>query len=228
MRRMLLPLALLLLTALPAHAQSPPNARVAQVDTSAYPVVKLYVSVIDASGKPTPGLTARDFAITEDGQPITIDEFVGGGAGSIDTVLVIDRSGSMSGDKIEAAKESARATAEVLEAADLITVIAFDNQPMTVVRLQRASNRLRISTDIARLMPGGGTNILPALQEAYNVLAPASATASSRFSVSRRTWAVATRYHTIALATTRTVTSRMNVKMSLVRILFRRWFISSI
>lgn len=90
-------------------------------------------------------------------------------------VLVIDRSGSMSGEKIEMAKESARATAEVLDPADLIGVIAFDNQPTTIVRLQKASNRLRISTDIARLQPGGGTNILPALQEAYNVLAPATA-----------------------------------------------------
>jgi Mg-chelatase subunit ChlD len=89
--------------------------------------------------------------------------------------LVIDRSGSMSGQKIEMAKESARATAEVLEPNDLISVIAFDNQPYTVVRLQKASNRLRISTDIARLQPGGGTNILPALQEAFNVLGPANA-----------------------------------------------------
>jgi uncharacterized membrane protein len=89
--------------------------------------------------------------------------------------LVIDRSGSMSGVKIEMAKESARATAEVLEPNDLIGVIAFDNQPYTIVRLQKASNRLRISTDIARIQPGGGTNILPALQEAFQTLAPANA-----------------------------------------------------
>jgi Ca-activated chloride channel family protein len=89
--------------------------------------------------------------------------------------LVIDRSGSMTGEKIEMAKESARATAEVLEASDLLSVVAFDSQPTTIVRLQRASNRLRISTDIARLTPGGGTNIHPALQEAFNVLSPANA-----------------------------------------------------
>ena len=89
--------------------------------------------------------------------------------------LVIDRSGSMQGDKIEMAKESARATAEVMDASDLLGVIAFDSQPTTVVRLQRAANRLKISTDIASLQPGGGTNILPALQEAYQALLPAQA-----------------------------------------------------
>lgn len=89
--------------------------------------------------------------------------------------LIIDRSGSMSGEKLEMAKEAARATAEILEPTDMISVIAFDNSPITIVRLQKASNRLRISTDIARLQPGGGTNILPALQEAYNVLAPVNA-----------------------------------------------------
>jgi Ca-activated chloride channel homolog len=90
-------------------------------------------------------------------------------------VLVIDRSGSMTGDKIEMAKESARATAEVLEPSDLISVIAFDSQPMSIVRLQRASNRLRIATDIQRLTPGGGTHIQPALQEAFTILQPANA-----------------------------------------------------
>ena len=94
---------------------------------------------------------------------------------NIAIALVIDRSGSMSGLKIEAAKESARATSEVLSPADLITVIAFDNQPTTIVRLQRASNRMRIATDIARLQAGGGTNIYPALREAYEVLQAASA-----------------------------------------------------
>lgn len=94
---------------------------------------------------------------------------------SLAVALVIDRSGSMSGEKLEMAKEAARATAEVLEPTDLIGVIAFDNQPITIVRLQKASNRLRISTDIARLQPGGGTNILPALQEAFTMLAPANA-----------------------------------------------------
>jgi Ca-activated chloride channel family protein len=89
--------------------------------------------------------------------------------------LVIDRSGSMTGEKLELAKDASKATAELLGADDLLGVIAFDSQPTAVVRLQRAANRVRIAGDIARLQAGGGTNILPALKEAYDELDSAHA-----------------------------------------------------
>jgi Mg-chelatase subunit ChlD len=84
--------------------------------------------------------------------------------------LVIDKSGSMQGPRIEAAKESARVTTEVLSPNDFITVIAFDSEATTYVRPQRAANRMRISHDISRLTSGGGTNIHPGLKEAFEHL----------------------------------------------------------
>ncbi|MCK5799510.1 MAG: VWA domain-containing protein, partial [Deltaproteobacteria bacterium] len=94
---------------------------------------------------------------------------------SLAMALCIDRSGSMSGQKIELAKDAAKATTELLGSNDLIGVIAFDSSAHVVVRLQRAANRLRILNDIARLRSGGGTNIRPCLQEAYNQLQTATA-----------------------------------------------------
>ncbi|TPV96322.1 MAG: VWA domain-containing protein [Myxococcales bacterium FL481] len=83
-------------------------------------------------------------------------------------MLVIDKSGSMSSqDKLDLVKEAARLTARTLDPADEIGVIAFDSRAHVLVRLQRAANRIRISSDIARLTAGGGTNVLPALREAY-------------------------------------------------------------
>src|ERR1700691_2724561 len=51
--------------------QPPADAGVAKFETTAQLVVE-DVSVVDKSGKPIEGLTAKDFTITEDGVPQTI------------------------------------------------------------------------------------------------------------------------------------------------------------
>lgn len=81
--------------------------------------------------------------------------------------LVLDRSGSMTGVPMEMAKAAAKATVGILAPDDLIEVIAFDNQPTRYVKFQPARNRSRISADLARIQPGGGTEIFGALDAAY-------------------------------------------------------------
>lgn len=90
-------------------------------------------------------------------------------------VLVIDRSGSMSGLPMEMAKAAAKATADTLAGDDLLEVIAFDSQPTRIVRLTPAKHRARIQNDIARITPGGGTEIFAALDAAYQSLSVARA-----------------------------------------------------
>lgn len=90
-------------------------------------------------------------------------------------MLVIDRSGSMTGAKMELAKAAASATAKALAAHDQLGVVAFDTEPRLAVRLQRAGNSYRIESDIARIFPSGGTHILPALDLAYQQLVSAQA-----------------------------------------------------
>ncbi len=84
--------------------------------------------------------------------------------------LVIDRSGSMNGLPLEMAKQAARATADTLAAEDLLEVIAFDSQPTRIVRMTPAKHRARIQNDIARIQAGGGTEIFPALDAAYQAM----------------------------------------------------------
>jgi hypothetical protein len=59
----------------------------------------------------------------------------------------------------------------------LLEVIAFDSQPTRVVRMTAARHSARIQTDIARIQAGGGTEIFPALDAAYQAL---SATRAKR------------------------------------------------
>ncbi|HEY8091718.1 MAG TPA: VWA domain-containing protein [Polyangiaceae bacterium] len=84
--------------------------------------------------------------------------------------LVIDRSGSMTGLPLEMAKQAAKATADTLAADDLLEVIVFDSQPTRIVRMTPAGHRARIQSDIARIQAGGGTEIFPALDAAYQAL----------------------------------------------------------
>lgn len=90
---------------------------------------------------------------------------------SLALALVIDKSGSMNGQKMELAKDAAKATAEMLGPDDYIAVIGFDSTPERVVRMQSASNRVRILRDIGRMQARGGTAIFPALDMAYQDLA---------------------------------------------------------
>ncbi len=85
-------------------------------------------------------------------------------------VLVLDRSGSMGGLPIEMAKAAAKATADTLSSDDMIEVVAFDSSPTRVVRMTAAKHRARIQNDIARIQAGGGTEIFPALDAAYQSL----------------------------------------------------------
>lgn len=84
--------------------------------------------------------------------------------------LVIDRSGSMTGLPMEMAKAACRATVETLQGDDLIEVIAFDSAPQRYVKMQPARYRSRIQNDIARIQPGGGTEIFSSLDMAYQDL----------------------------------------------------------
>jgi Ca-activated chloride channel family protein len=89
---------------------------------------------------------------------------------SIAIALVIDRSGSMTGEKIELAKDAARATADLLGPSDYLGVIGFDAQPERVVRMQSAGNRIQILRDIGTMAARGGTAIFPALDMAFQDL----------------------------------------------------------
>jgi uncharacterized membrane protein len=84
--------------------------------------------------------------------------------------LVIDRSGSMTGPKLEMAKAAAKATADTLSGDDLLEVIAFDSSPNKVVKMTSAKYRARIQNDIARIQAGGGTEIFSALDAGYQSL----------------------------------------------------------
>lgn len=94
---------------------------------------------------------------------------------SLAMVLVIDKSGSMGGQKMELAKDAAKGTAELLSPADQLGVVAFDGAAYWVSELHSAGDKGYIIDRISTIEAAGGTAIYPGLVQAYDALSTATA-----------------------------------------------------
>lgn len=130
------------------------GVRVTQVDTRNYPEITTYVAVTDADGTPQAGLTADQFALTEDGAPVAISGFSGGGT-PIAAALVLDRSYSMDdGDKIEGALDAAHAFVDAMRPTDQTALIGFSATPVLLNELTSTTADLHRTLDRVRLDDG--------------------------------------------------------------------------
>ena len=80
--------------------------------------------------------------------------------------LVLDRSGSMQGKKIEALRAATQEVLDLLQPQDTLSVIAFNNRSRCwcLPSPSRRSARRRSQTEIRRMDADGGTNMAPAME----------------------------------------------------------------
>ena len=88
----------------------------------------------------------------------------------LDLVLLIDRSYSMVGRKLELAKSAALATLDLMEPEHRLAVVAFDSQPHDVVRLAEVGSKRRAEDAISGMSAGGRTDVYNVLWRAREVL----------------------------------------------------------
>jgi Ca-activated chloride channel family protein len=94
--------------------------------------------------------------------------------------VVLDRSGSMAGDRLEGAKSALIDLVDRLDPADNLGVLAFDNDTQIVVPAGPLTNKNAVKRAIAAVDDGGSTDLssgyLRGLQEAQRVAGPTGAT----------------------------------------------------
>ncbi len=90
---------------------------------------------------------------------------------SLGLVIVLDRSGSMYGSKLELAKEAAARSVEMLRDEDTLGFIAFDDRPWEIIETAPLGNKEEAVDTILSVTPGGGTEIYSSLSAAYDSLA---------------------------------------------------------
>jgi VWFA-related protein len=164
-------LLLFLLSFGAAAAAGDMTAEIAQVNTSKYPEITLYVNVVGSDGRMVEGLAQEDFTVTEDSAAVEITAFSAGSRAAIATVLTIDRSGSMGTEgKLDGAKTAATTFVDLMREQDKAALVAFDN---TVLTLQPfTSEKGALKSQIQALSTGDCTAWYDGVYQSIDLIAP--------------------------------------------------------
>jgi len=76
---------------------------------------------------------------------------------SVNVAIVIDKSGSMQGEKINQAKAAAAAAIDRLRDNDIVSIVTYDSTVDVVMPATKASDRQRIQEQIRAIQAGGNT-----------------------------------------------------------------------
>lgn len=159
-----------------SSARSPAlQASINRIDVTEFPTVKCNATVTDASGDSVVGLVATDFQVSEDDRPVkpfNVTSTIPGDE-RVAVVLVVDRSGSMRGAPIQAARTAAADFMARLSDKDALAVITFSSTVGPSTEL--TSNRRLALQVLKNARARGETALFDALQQAIDTVAASGA-----------------------------------------------------
>ncbi|MBM3811902.1 MAG: VWA domain-containing protein [Acidimicrobiia bacterium] len=91
-------------------------------------------------------------------------------------VLIIDKSSSMEGKKMQLARLAAIGVVDNLRPIDMVGVLIFDNSFQWAIPIRRTEDKGQMKRLVAGITPDGGTQIAPALSESYRRIVSMPAT----------------------------------------------------
>ena len=147
-----------------------PRSAAAPQFTSGVNVVEVYATVTDERGEPVRGLDQAAFEVRENGEPQVVSTFTAGDF-PLSVAVGVDRSFSMSGNRLAQAKSAARIFLGELRPSDEAMVIAIGSTVDTVAPL--STNRDAQFAALSRLDAFGTTGLYDAIIRAIEAVQPA-------------------------------------------------------
>jgi Ca-activated chloride channel family protein len=98
----------------------------------------------------------------------------------VNVCFVLDRSGSMKGEKIERVRRATARALELLDAQDTASVVIFDHRTEVLIPAAPVANRAELQERISRIRDAGGTRIAPAVERGLAEIARGPANALKR------------------------------------------------
>ena len=137
-------------------------------------LINVTATVSDGRGRFVSGLKQEDFRVFEDGELRPITHFTAERV-PVSLGIVLDASGSMEGEKMQAAKQALqRFLFDLLGQDDEVFLYRFDNRPQLVHPWTR--DKEAIAAELRRIQPRGATTLYDAVAEAI----PLAATGRNR------------------------------------------------
>lgn len=153
----------------PAQQSNDVTINITQVDNSKFPMVTVYVSVVNSKGEPV-AVNPNALIIQENGKIIPASNLEGAGeVGPSTTLLVMDISGSMNkGGKLDAAKSVAKEYIQQMRDGDMAGIVLFNTSVRTLQVLKNSKADLLSAID--EISAGGDTAMYDALVSSVNML----------------------------------------------------------
>ena len=132
-------------------------------------LINVTATVSDQNGRFVSGLRQEDFVVYEDDQPVTITHFNSERV-PVSLGIAVDTSGSMAGQKIEAARGALdRFLFDLLDRDDEFFLYRFSSAPMLLQDWTR--DRQQLTKGLGRLIANGGTAMYDAVADALPLAA---------------------------------------------------------